>query len=215
MATADPGNYELGECEYRVVQDYLLKKASPDAEKIAKVKRAKGSTFSSTGGLFVGKAGGKWAQEKLEDASKGAWFLVGGPGFNLKEPLLQHSTMEFSELGLPPANPMRLWVANPSKEGEKLVDLPIKSNWTVGQVKDLFCTLTGLKKGSTVMMLAASGQQKEDVAESQQGKGRMGSEDSNLKEESGIVTAGFADGDEIGFIYMGVLETDLQAFLAR
>mmetsp|Transcript_89984 Transcript_89984/g.201395 ORF Transcript_89984/g.201395 Transcript_89984/m.201395 type:complete len:216 (-) Transcript_89984:57-704(-) len=211
MAKIEPGTYDIGECEYTVVQDYLLKKASPDAEKISKVKRAKGSRFSSSGSLFVGKAGGKWAQEKLEDGSKGAWFLVGGPGFGLKEPLLQHPSMDFTELGLPAAKPMQLHVMNPLKEGEKLVDLPIKSNWTCGQVKDLFCSLTGLKKGSTVLMLAYSGQQKEEVAGAQQGKGRMGSEDSNLKDETNMVEAGFEDGDEIGFIYMGVLESDLLA----
>merc|ERR1719183_1566021 len=77
-------------------------------------------------------------------------------------------------------------------EGQKLVDLPVKASWTMGQVKDLLCKLTGLNKKS--MMMA---------------KGKMGErigEGAQLNDSQLVSEVGYKEGDEVGFIYMGSLE---------
>eukprot|EP00931_Biecheleriopsis_adriatica_P118697 TRINITY_DN94040_c0_g1_i1.p1 TRINITY_DN94040_c0_g1~~TRINITY_DN94040_c0_g1_i1.p1 ORF type:complete len:371 (+),score=79.86 TRINITY_DN94040_c0_g1_i1:61-1173(+) len=92
--------------------------------------------------------------------------------------------------------PMTLRVMSPLEAGVKLADLAIKDTWTVRQVKALLCSTTGLKKESTMMA-----------------KGKMGervSEDARLEESHLVVDCGYKDGDEIGFIYLGDVETDLR-----
>lgn len=97
---------------------------------------------------------------------------------------------------------LKLIVMTPLEDyqGQKLVDLPVKENWNMGQVKDLLCKLTGLNKKSMIMA-----------------KGKMGErvgEGANLSDAQLVSEVGYKDGDEVGFIYMGDLEGDLQPFLA-
>lgn len=97
--------------------------------------------------------------------------------------------------------PMKLVVMSPLELGEKLTDLEIKDDWTVGQVRKLLCSITGLKESSMLMA-----------------KGKMGervSEDAQLKLTDLVVDYGYKDGDEIGFIYMGDPEGDLKDFLSK
>lgn len=84
-------------------------------------------------------------------------------------------------------------------QGVKLCDLPVKASSTMGQVKALLAKTTGLKPTSMIMA-----------------KGKMGervSEDARLDEKTTVQDVGYKDGDEVGFIYMGDLEGDLEAFL--
>mmetsp|Transcript_76546 Transcript_76546/g.197140 ORF Transcript_76546/g.197140 Transcript_76546/m.197140 type:complete len:202 (-) Transcript_76546:121-726(-) len=197
---ATQGYSEFEPVEFEVVQDYLLKKATAEGDKIIKVKKEKGAKLATTGKLFVGGAGGKWVQERKADGEGGGWFLVFGPGFNLKEPLLVHPSMEFAELGAPRGKPMKLTVMSPVEAGEHLLDLSIEDNWTIGQVKALLCQQTGLKPKSMIM---AKGKAGERVPE-----------DAKLDDSQSVTDVGYKDGDEIAFIYLGTLETDLEAFLA-
>jgi len=96
--------------------------------------------------------------------------------------------------------PMSMIVMSPVEEGEKLLDLSIRDNWTVGQVKGLISQLTGLRKQSMIMA-----------------KGKMGErvpEDAKLDETKLVVECGYQDGDEIAFMYLGELDNDIEKFLA-
>uniref|UniRef100_A0A7S4UJ23 Ubiquitin-like domain-containing protein n=1 Tax=Alexandrium monilatum TaxID=311494 RepID=A0A7S4UJ23_9DINO len=198
---AKPGNHEIEPCEFTCLSDSVLKKASPESEKITKVKKEKGSKVATTGKLFIGNAGGKWIQEKKEDGSPGGYLLVFGPGLGLKEPLLAHPELEFAELGAPPSKPLTLKIMSPVEAGAELLDLQIRDNWTVGQVKALLCKTTGLKAGSMIMCKGKMGERVADSA-------------STRLNEDGLVTEqGYGDGDEIAFMYLGDPETDLAAYL--
>jgi len=96
---------------------------------------------------------------------------------------------------------MTLVVMSPLEDtaGQKILDLPIKDNWTISQVAKLIADRTGLKKASMIM---AKGKMGERVPES----AKM--DDSKL-----VVDYGFNDGDEIAFMYLGDLEVDLAAFM--
>merc|ERR1712190_559629 len=88
--------------------------------------------------------------------------------------------------------PMNLIVMSPVESGAKLVDLNIKDNWTVLQVKNLIADTTGLKKQSMIMA-----------------RGKMGErvpEDAKLDESMLVVGCGYTDGEEIAFMYLGNLE---------
>lgn len=99
------------------------------------------------------------------------------------------------------AKSMTLVVMSPLEDtaGQKILDLPIKDNWTISQVAKLIADRTGLKKASMIM---AKGKMGERVPES----AKM--DDSKL-----VVDYGFNDGDEIAFMYLGDLEVDLAAFM--
>ncbi|CAE7736755.1 unnamed protein product [Symbiodinium sp. CCMP2592] len=97
--------------------------------------------------------------------------------------------------------PMRLVVMSPLEEGVKLTDLDIKNDWTVGQVRKLLCSITGLKESSMIMARGKMGE-------------RVG-EDAQLNLSHLVADCGYKEGDEIGFIYMGDTEGDLKAFLAK
>ncbi|CAE7553261.1 unnamed protein product [Symbiodinium necroappetens] len=96
---------------------------------------------------------------------------------------------------------MRLVVMSPLEEGVKLTDLDIKNDWTVGQVRKLLCSITGLKESSMIMARGKMGE-------------RVG-EDAQLNLSHLVADCGYKEGDEIGFIYMGDTEGDLKAFLAK
>jgi len=96
--------------------------------------------------------------------------------------------------------PMNLYCNSPVESFEgKLCDLPIKDNWTVGQVAGLIAQITGLKQKS---MILAKGKMGERVPES-----------AKMDEGKQIVSYGYADGDEVAFMYLGELETDLAKYL--
>eukprot|EP00439_Symbiodinium_sp_Y106_P032013 s6565_g3.t2 len=97
--------------------------------------------------------------------------------------------------------PLRLVVMSPLEEGVKLTDLDIKNDWTVGQVRKLLCSITGLKESSMIMARGKMGE-------------RVG-EDAQLNLSHLVADCGYKEGDEIGFIYMGDTEGDLKAFLAK
>merc|ERR1712110_1128393 len=81
--------------------------------------------------------------------------------------------------------PLKLIVNSPVEVGAKLLDLNIKDNFTVLQVKNLIAETTGLKKGSMIMA-----------------RGKMGErvpEDAKLDESKLVVDCGYKDGDEIAF----------------
>lgn len=96
--------------------------------------------------------------------------------------------------------PMTLIVMSPVEAGEKLLDLSIRDNWTVGQVGKLIADTTGLKKQSMIMALGKMGERVPESAKLDDGKL--------------VVEAGYKDGDEIAFMYLGNLEGDLEKFLA-
>lgn len=96
--------------------------------------------------------------------------------------------------------PMSLIVMSPVAEGEKLLDLSIRDNWSVGQVAQLIADTTGLKKQSMIM---AKGKMGERVPES-----------AKLDDKQLVVDCGYTDGEEIAFMYLGNLEGDLEKYLA-
>jgi len=95
--------------------------------------------------------------------------------------------------------PMTLIVMSPVQEGEKLLDLNIRDNWNVGQVAKLIADTTGLKKQSMIMALGKMGERVPESAKLDDGKL--------------VVEAGYKEGDEIAFMYLGDLEGDLAKFL--
>lgn len=195
-----PGHYSLEPVDFEIKQNFLLRKATTDTDKITRVGREPGASLPTTGKLFVGQAGGKWIQQRLSSGEAGQWCLVFGPGFNLKEPLLAHPTLSFEALGAPQAAELTLKVMSPIEAGKPLCDLEIKDSFTVADTKRLLCQITGLKR--TQMIMA---------------RGKMGErvpEDARLDEDKMVTAEGYRDGDEIAFIYMGDLEGDLSAFLA-
>merc|ERR1712186_244678 len=97
--------------------------------------------------------------------------------------------------------PMSMIVMSPVEAGEKLLDLSIRDNWTVGQVAKLISQTTGLKQQSMIM---AKGKMGERVPES-----------AKLSETQLVVDAGYVDGDEIAFMYLGNLEGDLADFIEK
>jgi len=98
------------------------------------------------------------------------------------------------------ARPLTLVVMNPLTPGAKLLDLPLTDDSTVGQAKVLLAKTTGLKQGSMIMVRGKMGQRVK--------------EDANLDDKHRVVDCGYKEGDEIGFIYTGDLESDLAAFLS-
>lgn len=66
---------------YRVLKGEVYKKASPEAEKIIKLDWAVDRLVRTTGELFVGAGGGKWAQLDTAAGEKKGWVYVEGPGF--------------------------------------------------------------------------------------------------------------------------------------
>jgi hypothetical protein len=98
---------------------------------------------------------------------------------------------------------LKLIVMTPLEDyqGAKLVDLPVKQSWNMGQVKELLCKLTGLNKKSMILAKGKAGE-------------RVG-EGANLSDTQTLTDVGYKDGDEIGFIYMGDLDGDLQAYIAK
>jgi len=96
--------------------------------------------------------------------------------------------------------PMSLIVMSPVEAGEKLLDLSIRDNWTVGQVAKLISDTTGLKRQSMMMALGKMGERVPESAKLDDGKV--------------VAEAGYKDGDEIAFMYLGDLEGDLAKFLA-
>lgn len=99
------------------------------------------------------------------------------------------------------AKSMTLIVRSPleASAGQKILDLQIKDNWTVGQVAKLIADRTGLNKASMIM---AKGKMGERVPES-----------AKMDETKLIVDYGLSDGDEVAFMYLGNLEGDLEAFM--
>mmetsp|Transcript_21320 Transcript_21320/g.37562 ORF Transcript_21320/g.37562 Transcript_21320/m.37562 type:complete len:284 (-) Transcript_21320:299-1150(-) len=65
---------------YRVLRGEVFKKAAPDAEKIFKLQRANDSIVRTTGGLFIGASGGRWAELDVSAGEKKGWVYVEGPG---------------------------------------------------------------------------------------------------------------------------------------
>jgi len=84
-------------------------------------------------------------------------------------------------------------------EGQKLTDLTVKDSQTVGQMKDLIAKITGLK---SKQMIVAKGKAGERVGE-----------DAQLNDAILVSKAGYKDGDEVAFIYLGTLETELAPFI--
>lgn len=119
---------------------------------------------------------------------------VGDSGFD------QHAKVKFEST----EKALNLIVMTPVEEyeGQKLVDLPVKDSWTVGQAKELLCKLVGLEKKQMIVA-----------------KGKMGqrvSEDAHLSDGTLISAVGYKDGDEFAFIYLGGdLAVELAPFLAR
>eukprot|EP00931_Biecheleriopsis_adriatica_P118210 TRINITY_DN93663_c0_g1_i1.p1 TRINITY_DN93663_c0_g1~~TRINITY_DN93663_c0_g1_i1.p1 ORF type:complete len:634 (+),score=75.13 TRINITY_DN93663_c0_g1_i1:114-2015(+) len=90
--------HELQPAAYRLLADFVVRKASLQSATVVKAKREKGSLLHTTGKVFVGKLGGKWVEECLENGAGGSWHLIFGPGFGLTAPLLQHLEVNIDEL---------------------------------------------------------------------------------------------------------------------
>lgn len=78
-----------GPLVYRCAQPVLFVKRSeqPESTKIVKVKQPVGARINSTGVVWTGPNGGKWAQLDTNRGEIG-WALVHGPGFGLSGPAL-------------------------------------------------------------------------------------------------------------------------------
>jgi hypothetical protein len=86
-------------------------------------------------------------------------------------------------------------------EGQKLVDLHVKEAWTVGQMKEFLCKMIGLDKKKMIIAKGKAGE-------------RVG-EDAQLKDSMLVNEVGYKDGDEVAFIYLGDLKSELTPFLAK
>ncbi|CAL1173031.1 unnamed protein product [Cladocopium goreaui] len=178
----------------------ILKALRPDA-----LKAWDGSTndkeflaFPKTTGAEIRIVLGMLYGVKAEAVTVKAGDATLEPGDAIGERFKHGDHVSFEVAG---GKAMKLVVMSPLELGEKLTELEIKDDWTVGQVRKLLCSITGLKEGSMLMA-----------------KGKMGervSEDAQLKLTDLVVDYGYKDGDEIGFIYMGDPEADLKAFLER
>ncbi|CAE7668478.1 unnamed protein product [Symbiodinium pilosum] len=66
---------------YRVLKTDLYKKSTKDSDKIIKISRPISSLVRTTGELFLGSAGGVWAELDAAAGEKKGWVYVKGPGF--------------------------------------------------------------------------------------------------------------------------------------
>lgn len=77
---------------YRVIAGEVYKKASSTGDKIVKLDRSVDSIVRTTGQIFVGPSGGKWAELDAAAGEKKGWVYVEGPGFG---PSTRHVTFEY------------------------------------------------------------------------------------------------------------------------
>lgn len=66
---------------YRVIRGEIFKKAAPEVEKIISFQWPVDRLVRTTGQLFVGASGGKWAELDVSCGEKKGWVYVVGPGF--------------------------------------------------------------------------------------------------------------------------------------
>lgn len=77
---------------YRVLKGEVYKKAATDAEKIMKIERPVGAILRTTGQVWTGPSGGRWAELDVDAGEKPGWVYVEGPGFG---PSSRHMKFEF------------------------------------------------------------------------------------------------------------------------
>lgn len=66
---------------YRVLNGEVFKKASTESEKIIKLSWPMDRLVRTTGQIFVGASGGRWAELDEKAGEKKGWVYVEGPGF--------------------------------------------------------------------------------------------------------------------------------------
>lgn len=66
---------------YRVLKGDVYKKPAKDSEKILKLERKVGTIVRTTGEVFEGPNGGRWAELDQESGEKKGWVYIEGPGF--------------------------------------------------------------------------------------------------------------------------------------
>jgi len=122
---------------------------------------------------------------ELDPGDGGGWILIDGKSVNLG------MLMELVRHDLP----LRLVVMNPLVLGEQKCELEVAEDWTVLRTKQLCASKMGLRAAS---MIPARGKMGERVSEA-----------ASLKEDLTLHQAGFREGDEFAFIYLGNLEKEL------
>lgn len=130
---------------YRSASSIVFAKRSerPDTDKIVKLNRAVGSIVYSTGMVWLGPGGGKWAEL---DASKGelGWMLVSGPGFGLQGAAL----IDASKDDLITVHVHLLGGAEQgSQPGGIVWESLVSTEGTIGDIKKSMCKDTGLIYG--------------------------------------------------------------------
>jgi len=66
---------------YRVLRGEVFKKASIEAQKIIKLDKAVSAIIRTTGEVWEGPGGGRWAELDVGSGEKKGWVYVEGPGF--------------------------------------------------------------------------------------------------------------------------------------
>mmetsp|Transcript_35425 Transcript_35425/g.101854 ORF Transcript_35425/g.101854 Transcript_35425/m.101854 type:complete len:310 (+) Transcript_35425:77-1006(+) len=66
---------------YRVLSGEVYKKASPEVDKVIKLSWAVDRLVRTTGEVFVGSSGGRWAELDTGCGEKAGWVYIEGPGF--------------------------------------------------------------------------------------------------------------------------------------
>lgn len=77
---------------YRVLKGEVYKKATTDAEKIIKIEKPPGTILQTTGKVWTGPSGGRWAECDVEAGEKPGWVYIEGPGFG---PSSRHMKFEY------------------------------------------------------------------------------------------------------------------------
>lgn len=188
-------------CEYRVLQTTLFKKpgTEPTGDRIVKVLGRVGSTVHSTGRLWTGPSGGHWIElDSLVE--KPGWLLVEGSGFGVPGPLLQIIQPDEEP-------PILLNVVKPDKfDGKRRWrEIVVHSTAKVVEIKVWISLLFGLEPHQIVL----STPKKLEDSDVDKFLGvdtyYIGMEDL-LTNDTTIGQAGFSDGDEVQYVYLGDLE---------
>jgi len=188
-------------CEYRVLQATLFKKpgSEPTGDRIVRLQGRVGSTVHATGRVWTGPSGGKWIElDSLVE--KPGWLLLEGSGFGVPGPLLQIIHPDDDP-------PVVLNVVKPDKfDGtRRWREIVVHSSSKVSEIKIWISLLFGLEPH--LIVLSTPKKLSELDVDKFLGVDTyyIGAE-SLLTNDTTIGQAGFSDGDEVQYVYMGELE---------
>mmetsp|Transcript_97088 Transcript_97088/g.257981 ORF Transcript_97088/g.257981 Transcript_97088/m.257981 type:complete len:233 (-) Transcript_97088:33-731(-) len=140
---------ESGPLIYRcaVYELFVKRSVKPTTNRIIKVKKELGHCLHSTGAVWTGPSGGRWAELDARYGEAG-WALVEGPGFGLSGPALLDARD-------PSLLVVEVFLLGGMEKGGDMQGVIwnsiLKKEVTIGEVKNQMARDLGLRKSSCVL----------------------------------------------------------------